>query len=104
MGTWCGGQRSRCADGELTTAEDALELAHGCVACTVRNDLLVVLRKLHRCDGVDRIVVHLAPWLEPEPICVAIEPRARPGRSRLRGRPGCLGRGDRGGGDVRRLM
>jgi G3E family GTPase len=58
--------------GELATAEDALELAHGCVACTVRDDLLVLLRKLHRWDGVDRIVVHLAPWLEPEPICVAI--------------------------------
>jgi G3E family GTPase len=44
--------------GEMTTAEDALELAHGCVPCTIRNDLLVLLRKLHRCDGVDRIVVH----------------------------------------------
>lgn len=60
-------------DGELTTVEDALELAHGCVSCTVRNDLLVLLRKLHRRDGVERIVVHLAPWLEPEPICVAIK-------------------------------
>src|SRR5580693_3117697 len=59
-------------DGELTTAEEALELAHGCVSCTIRNDLLVLLRKLHRRDDVDRIVVHLAPWLEPEPICVAI--------------------------------
>jgi G3E family GTPase len=58
--------------GELTTAEDALELAHGCVSCTVRNDLLVLLRKLARRDGVERIVVHLARWLEPEPICVAI--------------------------------
>jgi G3E family GTPase len=58
--------------GELTTAEDALELAHGCVACTIRNDLLVLLRKLHRRENVDRIVVHLAPWLEPEPICWAI--------------------------------
>jgi G3E family GTPase len=58
--------------GELTTTEDALELAHGCVACTIRNDLLVLLRKLHRRDDVDRIVVHLAPWLEPEPICWAI--------------------------------
>jgi G3E family GTPase len=58
--------------GELTTAEDALELAHGCVSCTIRNDLLVLLRKLHRRDNVDRIVVHLAPWLEPEPICWAI--------------------------------
>lgn len=59
-------------DGELTTAADALELAHGCVSCTVRYDLLVLLRKLHRWDCVDRIVVHLAPGLEPEPICVAI--------------------------------
>lgn len=58
--------------GELTTAEDALELAHGCVACTVRNDLLVLLRKLAHRDEVDRIVVHLSQWMEPEPICVAI--------------------------------
>jgi G3E family GTPase len=58
--------------GVLTTAETALELAHGCVACTVRNDLLVLLRTLHRRDDVDRIVVHLTPWLEPEPICWAI--------------------------------
>ncbi|BAX90385.1 ribosome hibernation factor-recruiting GTPase MRF [Mycobacterium shigaense] len=59
-------------DGELAVTEDALELAHGCVPCTVRYDLLVLLRKLHRRDGIDRIVVHLAPALEPEPICVAI--------------------------------
>jgi len=58
--------------GVLTTAEAGLELAHGCVSCTIRNDLLVLLRQLHRRDDVDRIVVHLAPWLEPEPICVAI--------------------------------
>lgn len=58
--------------GVLTTAESPLELAHGCVSCTVRNDLLVLLRQLHRRAEVERIVVHLAPWLEPEPICVAI--------------------------------
>lgn len=56
----------------LTTTDSALELMHGCVACTVRNDLLVLLRRLHRRDDVDRIVVHLAPSLEPEPICWAI--------------------------------
>ena len=56
----------------LTTADSALELSHGCLSCTVRNDLLVLLRRLHRRDDVDRIVVHLAPWLEPEPICWAI--------------------------------
>ena len=59
--------------GVLTTTETGLELAHGCVSCTIRNDLLVLLRQLHRRDDVDRIVVHLAPWLEPEPICVAID-------------------------------
>jgi G3E family GTPase len=59
--------------GMLVTAETALELAHGCISCTVRNDLLVLLRKLHRCEDVDRIVVHLAPWLEPEPICWALD-------------------------------
>lgn len=59
--------------GVLTTAEIGLELAHGCVSCTIRNDLLVLLRQLHRRDDVDRVVVHLAPWLEPEPICFAID-------------------------------
>ena len=58
--------------GLLTTAEVALELAHGCPSCTIRGDLMVLLRQLHRRSDVDRIVVHLAPWLEPEPICVAI--------------------------------
>jgi G3E family GTPase len=62
--------------GVLTTAETALELAHGCIACTIRNDLLILLRQLHRREDVERIVVHLShlsPWLEPEPICVAID-------------------------------
>ena len=58
--------------GEPVTAETILELAHGCVACTIRNDLLVLLRVLHRRSDVDRIVVHLAPWLEPQPICFAV--------------------------------
>ncbi|MGZ4528094.1 MAG: ribosome hibernation factor-recruiting GTPase MRF [Mycobacterium sp.] len=58
--------------GVLTTAEAGIELAHGCVSCTIRNDLLVLLRQLHRRADVERVVVHLAPWLEPEPICVAI--------------------------------
>lgn len=57
---------------ELRTTEDALELAHGCLSCTIRNDLLVLLRKLHRRSSVDRVVVHLASWLEPEPVCWAI--------------------------------
>ncbi len=57
----------------LATTETGLELAHGCVSCTIRNDLLVLLRQLHRREDIDRVVVHLAPWLEPEPICLAID-------------------------------
>lgn len=56
-------------NGLLTSAEVALELIHGCVSCTIRDDLLLLLRRLHRRDDVRRVVVHLAPWLEPEPIC-----------------------------------
>lgn len=59
-------------DGDLRTSEFPLELANGCVHCTVRNDLLVLLRRLHRRGDVGRIVVHTAPWLEPESICWAI--------------------------------
>ncbi len=58
--------------GDVSTSEMPLELSNGCVACTMRNDLLILLRRLHRRDDVDRIVVSLAPWMEPEPICYAI--------------------------------
>lgn len=58
--------------GVLSTDESALELAHGCISCTIRNNLLILLRQLHRRDDVERIVVHLAPWLEPELVCAAI--------------------------------
>ena len=70
--------------GELITTETALELAHGCVSCTIRNDLLIYLRMLHQRGDIKRIVVHLAPWLEPEPICVAID------RVRVRVGPGYI--------------
>lgn len=54
------------------STEAALELAHGCVSCTIRNDLLILLRRLHRRDDVSRIVVHLPGQMEPEPVCFAI--------------------------------
>lgn len=57
---------------DQVTLESVLELCHGCVSCTIRNDLLKLLRQMHRWKDVERIVVHLAPWLEPEPICWAI--------------------------------
>lgn len=61
----------------LTTADDEreeiLELAHGCVSCTLREDLLPLLRRLHDRSNVDRIVLLLDPLIEPEALCWAIE-------------------------------
>ncbi len=59
-------------NGTPVTTESILELCHGCVSCTIRNDLLKLLRRMHRWKDVNRVVVHLAPWLEPQPICWAI--------------------------------
>lgn len=61
------------------SADSVLELANCCVSCTVRHDLLKHLRALHRRPDVDRIVVRLGPWMEPESFCFAIthSPTAR---------------------------
>ncbi|WP_238598000.1 CobW family GTP-binding protein [Saccharothrix sp. ALI-22-I] len=53
----------RWVDGVLTE----LRLEHGCVSCTMRHDLLPLLRSL---DGP--IIVHLDPALEPEAVCFAL--------------------------------
>ncbi|EME19485.1 ribosome hibernation factor-recruiting GTPase MRF [Rhodococcus triatomae] len=50
-----------------------LELAHGCVNCTLREDLLPLLRRLHGRSSVQRIVLHLDRILEPESVCRAID-------------------------------
>ena len=49
-----------------------LELAHGCVSCTLREDVLPSLRTLGRDPDVGRIVLHLDAALEPESVCDAI--------------------------------
>lgn len=53
----------RWVDGRLTV----LELAHGCVSCTLRLDLVPLLE---RQDGP--VIVHLDPALEPEAVCFAL--------------------------------
>lgn len=65
----------------VTTFEDGapeerlgiLELAHGCISCTLREDLLPLLRRLHSRSSVHRIVLHLDRRLEPEALCWAVE-------------------------------
>lgn len=67
---------SRIAEGVVRRwvdgRETALELAHGCVSCTLRLDLLPLLRTLARRPEVSRIVVHLDSSLEPEAVCWAL--------------------------------
>ncbi|PKZ65144.1 GTPase [Gordonia terrae] len=50
-----------------------VELAHGCISCTLREDLLPLLRRLHRRPSVNRIVLTLDPVLEPEQVAWSIE-------------------------------
>lgn len=52
---------------------NVLELAHGCVSCTLREDLLPILRTLAQRPEVQRIAVRLDEAMEPEPVCHAIE-------------------------------
>lgn len=46
-----------------------LDLVRGCLSCTLREDILPTLRGLGRNPRIDRIVLHLDPVLEPEPVC-----------------------------------
>jgi G3E family GTPase len=46
-----------------------IELVHGCVSCTVRVDLLPLLRELAGRASVRRIVVRLDEVMEPERVC-----------------------------------
>jgi G3E family GTPase len=59
--------------GTVTTDHtEVLELAHGCVSCTLREDVLPLIRALARGPGVARIVLHLDPVMEPEQVCWAV--------------------------------
>ncbi|GAA1245217.1 GTP-binding protein [Prauserella halophila] len=48
---------------------ETVALDHGCVSCTLRRDLLPLLRGLSRRPEVERIVVQLDEALEPELVC-----------------------------------
>ncbi len=59
-------------DGVVTVERTAVELAHGCLSCTLRLDLLPLLRDLAARTEVERIVLQLDPALEPEHLCWSI--------------------------------
>ena len=63
-------RRLRVRDGSVTDTTAVLELAHGCVSCTLREDLLPLLLRL--VGRVETIVLHLDPMVEPEPVCWAL--------------------------------
>jgi G3E family GTPase len=46
-----------------------IDLAHGCLSCTLREDVLPRLIELAGPGGPRRIVLHLDPALEPEQVC-----------------------------------
>ncbi|MGW4356406.1 GTP-binding protein, partial [Nocardia sp. NPDC004582] len=50
-----------------------LELAHGCVSCTLRADLLPYLCLLAERESVRRVVLALDPAFEAEAVCQAID-------------------------------
>ncbi|MGN2635877.1 ribosome hibernation factor-recruiting GTPase MRF [Nocardia takedensis] len=64
--------RRTVRDGDAETTE-VLELAHGCVSCTLRADLLPLLIRLAARDSVRRIVLALDPAFEAEAVCRAIQ-------------------------------
>ncbi|GAC68659.1 ribosome hibernation factor-recruiting GTPase MRF [Gordonia soli] len=65
--------RSVDLEGEETVSVTEVDLVHGCVSCTIREDLLPTLRRLHRRSTVETIVVQLDPMIEPEALSWAID-------------------------------
>lgn len=64
-------RRTIALDG--TTSASVHELAHGCVSCTLKADLLPLLCTLAARDSVRRIVLALDPAIEAESVCRGIE-------------------------------
>lgn len=61
-------RRLRTPGSDTTTV---LRLAHGCVSCTLREDVLPLVESL--AGGVETIVLHLDPMVEPEPVAALVD-------------------------------
>jgi G3E family GTPase len=64
---------SRHTRNGLVEERTAVELAHGCLSCTLRLDLLPLLHELGGRRDVGRIVLQLDPALEPESLCWSVQ-------------------------------
>lgn len=54
--------------GCIAVEHSAIEFAHGCLGCTLRFDVLTMLQDVADRMDAPRIVMHLDPALEPEPL------------------------------------
>ena len=75
-------RRVRQGASDRTTVRN---LAHGCVSCAMREELLPLLRAVAGGPEGRRIVVHLDPTLEPETVCWAVDHLVVDGRTGVDG-------------------
>ncbi|ABD08760.1 Cobalamin synthesis protein, P47K [Rhodopseudomonas palustris HaA2] len=69
-------------DGGLTRSEESLvEMTNGCICCTLREDLLIEVRKLAESGRFDALVIESTGIAEPLPIATTFEFRDEEGAS-----------------------
>lgn len=72
------------ADTDLTRAgEKLVEMTNGCICCTLREDLLVEVRRLAETGRFDRLLIETTGIAEPLPVAASFEFRDDAGRSLL---------------------
>nr|WP_319247021.1 GTP-binding protein [uncultured Celeribacter sp.] len=70
------------AEGALTRGEEKLvEMTNGCICCTLREDLLVEVRRLAEDGRFDMLVIESTGIAEPLPVAASFEFRDEDGRS-----------------------
>jgi len=70
------------ADGGLTRTDETLvEMSNGCICCTLRDDLLVEVRRLAETGQFDALVIESTGVSEPLPVATTFEFRDEAGQS-----------------------